>query len=135
MRRRFIILPEQEISFDQGGRLFGGFWQQLKRERRRHIRIEGEPVAVLDYGSMFTRLAYSEIGAEPPGGDLYAVPGFEGYRSGIKLVMNALFFDKSPKRSKWPSAVGIGVGDDEEAANDPTGEAGSYEALARAANS
>jgi hypothetical protein len=30
MRRRFLILPDQESRFDQGGRLFGGFWQTLK---------------------------------------------------------------------------------------------------------
>ncbi|MGD9803444.1 MAG: hypothetical protein AB7E81_17715 [Hyphomicrobiaceae bacterium] len=128
MRRRFIILPDQQVRFNQGGRLFGGFWQQLKRERRSHIRINAEPVVVLDYGSMFTRLAYAVIGKEPPDGDLYAIPGYEGYRSGIKLAMNALLFDKSPRRSKWPKEIGIGVGDDEDAKMDRRGSAAQYEA-------
>ncbi len=126
MRRRFLILPDQESRFDQGGRLFGGFWQTLKSERRRHIRIDGEPVAVLDYGSMFTRLAYAEIGATPPEGDLYAIPGLQGYRSGVKLAMNTLLFDGGPRRS-WPSEVGVGVGDDD-AATDAGSEAASFQA-------
>lgn len=127
LRRRFLVLPGQEVRFDQGGRLFGGFWQTLKSERRRHIRINGEPVVVLDYGSMFTRLAYAEVGARPPKGDLYAIPGLEGYRSGVKMAMNCFLFDGGPRRS-WPSTLGVGVGDDGEAAADPCSVAASFEA-------
>ena len=70
-----MIREGQPERFDQGGRLYGGFWQNLKSCRREHIRIEGEPITVLDYGSMFTRLAYYEVGTVPPEGDLYAIPG------------------------------------------------------------
>ena len=127
LKRRFVLLTYQATRFDQGGRLYGGFWQNLKTERRRHIRINGEPVAVLDYGSMFTRLAYAEVGAVPPGGDLYAIPGLEGYRSGVKLAMNCFLFDGG-RRSSWPNELGIGVGDDVEAAASPTSPAAAFEA-------
>ena len=83
-----MLRPGQDQRFDQSGRLYGGFWQNLKTARRRHIRINGEPVTALDYGSMFTRLAYAELGATPPAGDLYAIPGLEAYRSGVKRAMN-----------------------------------------------
>jgi len=125
-KRRFVILEGQPEGFDQGGRLYGGFWQNLKSDRRQHIRIGGEPVAVLDYGSMFTRLAYFEAGAVPPEGDLYAIPGTEGYRSGIKLAMNCFLFDGG-NRSKWPKELGVGVGTDLDAESDPSNEAASYE--------
>jgi hypothetical protein len=37
-------------SFELGGRLFGGFWQNLKKEeRQRGITINGKPVVTLDY--------------------------------------------------------------------------------------
>jgi hypothetical protein len=126
-KRYFVILEGQPEGFDQGGRLYGGFWQNLKSDRRQHIRIGGEPVAVLDYGSMFTRLAYFEVGAVPPECDLYAIPGAEGYRSGIKLAMNCFLFDGG-NRSKWPTKLRVGVGSDEDAKIDPSGEAASYEA-------
>jgi hypothetical protein len=71
--------------FDLSGRLFGGFWQGLQRERRSGIRIDGEPVATLDYSSMFARLAYASKGVRPPAGDLYAIPGLEGRRDAVKL--------------------------------------------------
>lgn len=125
LRRRFMIFPNQKERFDQGGRLFGGFWQNLKSERRRNIRISGEPIAILDYSSMFTRLAYAEVGAPAPAGDLYAIPGFENYRSGIKFAMNCFLFDGGPRRN-WPTELGIGVGDDLDAKGDS--EAARYEA-------
>jgi hypothetical protein len=34
LRRRFIILANQKPRFDQNGRLFGGFWQNLKAQWR-----------------------------------------------------------------------------------------------------
>lgn len=127
LRRRFMIFPNQKERFDQGGRLFGGFWQNLKSERRRNIRISGEPIAILDYSSMFTRLAYAELGVPAPTDDLYSIPGFENYRSGIKFAMNCFLFDGGP-RGTWPSELGIGVGDDLDAEADSNCEAARYEA-------
>lgn len=115
LRRHFVMLLDQKKPrFDQSGRLFGAFWMNMKADRRKGIRINGEPAATLDYGSMFTRLAYAEIGAVPPEGDLYAIPGFEDYRSGIKMAMNCLLFDKGPRR-RWPTDIGVGVGTDRDA--------------------
>ena len=45
--------------WDHGGRLYGGFWQGLQRELRPGIRIEGQPVALLDYSSMYLQLLYA----------------------------------------------------------------------------
>jgi hypothetical protein len=127
LRRRFVLRPGQDPRFDQSGRLYGGFWQNLKTARRKHIRIKGEPVVVLDFASMFTRLAYAQLGATPPAGDLYAIPGLEGYRSGVKRAMNCFLFDGGTRRS-WPDTFGIGVGNDDDACADPNGVAASFEA-------
>ena len=60
-------------DFQQGGRLYHGFWiSPMKSERRLYdLRIEGEPVAELDFGQMSIRLLYAEAGITPPEGDLY----------------------------------------------------------------
>ena len=48
-------------SYEEGGRLFGGFWQTMPRpDRFKRIRICGEPVALVDYGQLFLRLAYAD---------------------------------------------------------------------------
>jgi hypothetical protein len=103
LRRLFVIHEGDPLGqrFDLSGRLFGGFWQSLQRERRSGIRIDGEPVATLDYSSMFARLAYARKGVQPPAGDLYAIPGLEGYRDAVKLGVNALLFDQQTRR-QWP---------------------------------
>jgi hypothetical protein len=90
--------PAGVERFDLGGRLFGGFWQSLEKPRRRSIRLDGEPVADLDFAAMFLRLAYLEVGeSPPPEGDLYAaVPGLSGWRKGVKIAANAMLFRTSP---------------------------------------
>lgn len=121
MRRHFVLKPEDtEERFDRSGRLFGGFWQNLKRDRRGCIRIDGEEVAVLDYASMFPRLAYASVGAVPPAGDLYAIPGLEGHRKGVKLAVNCLLFDENMNRKSWPDDINLRAGDNGEPAL-PTG--------------
>lgn len=75
---------------DQGGRLYGGFWQAMSAEDRlRDLRLNGEPVASLDFGQCGIRIAYGQVGALLPPGDLYEVPGLEGCREGVKAVLNA----------------------------------------------
>jgi hypothetical protein len=77
LRRCFNLppdAPEEERRFDLGGRLFGGWWGNLAKDRRHAIRIEGEPIADLDFKAMFVRLAHLDAGVTPPGdnADLYA---------------------------------------------------------------
>ena len=49
-------------SFNQGGRLWGGFWMNLpKTERRNGLVIDGEDIVELDYGQMALRLLYGKV--------------------------------------------------------------------------
>lgn len=93
LRDRHVVRYFNNARWDHGGRLFGGFWQTMPSASRVALRIGGEPVAVVDYSAMFPRLLYAMAGLDvPPDADLYAVPGFEGHREGIKKVMAALLF-------------------------------------------
>ncbi|SDR09328.1 hypothetical protein SAMN05519103_00712 [Rhizobiales bacterium GAS113] len=91
------------FEFDKNGRLFGAWWTNLKKHRRQRIRIDGEPAAILDYASMFGRLAYAELGATPPPSDLYDLTGhLDGYdtekhRDAVKKVFNSLLFGQGRK--------------------------------------
>ncbi len=63
--------------FDSGGRLFGGFWQRLrKHERRQGLWINGEKAIELDYGQVGPRTLYGLAGQEPPADDLYHLWGY-----------------------------------------------------------
>ena len=80
-------------SFKAGGRLFGGFWQELKkRERGAGITIESEPVVMLDYAQMGPRILYSLAGATPPDHDAYLIPGLDHHREGVKRLFGSLLF-------------------------------------------
>lgn len=105
-RRLFNGPPDDPLQGN--GRLYGGFWQNLKRGRRSALRINGEETAVADYSSMFVRLAYARLGVTPPAGDLYAVPGLEENRDAVKVLTSTLFFDQR-QRSSWPKDEGLVV--------------------------
>ena len=80
-------------SFERGGRLFGGFWQCMRKEERRDgLLIDGEEAVELDYGQVCPRIVYGLCGSLPSSADLYAIPGFDHRRAGIKKVMNAMLF-------------------------------------------
>lgn len=84
-------------SFQQGGRLFGGFWQPLgKLQRNRGLRINGEGVVTLDFGQMVPRILYSMAGVEPAQEDIYRLLGLESHRAGVKKVFNAILFADKP---------------------------------------
>jgi hypothetical protein len=122
LTRRFTVFDDQEPRFDQVGRLFGGFWMSLKKERRKQIRINGEPVANLDYSTMFTRLAYADLWLPAPEGDLYAIPGLEAHRDCVKLAMNCFLFDETPNRRSWPKDMEFSLETGSDATDDDTSE-------------
>ncbi|KAB7740375.1 hypothetical protein F2P47_07530 [Parvibaculum sedimenti] len=97
MRRMF-----NNGAFNQGGRLFGGFWQGLKKEERASgLLIDDEEVVTIDYRQMSARTLYGLCGATPPA-DCYAVPGYEIHREGWKKLWNAALFN-GPVFSRMPA--------------------------------
>lgn len=103
--RRFTLPPNaRSPRLAYSGRLFGGFWQQMRRTERRHIRVEGQRIGELDYGQMFPRLAYAKVEAAPPEGSPYDLPGTEEFtdeqRRAVKSGFNAFLFKATTMR-KW----------------------------------
>ena len=49
-------------SWSAGGRLYGGFWQNLKKRQRRLLTIDGVPTVELDYGRLHPTLLYAQAG-------------------------------------------------------------------------
>ncbi|MGK9164935.1 hypothetical protein KXR53_01485 [Inquilinus limosus] len=109
LRRRFT-----NASFTSGGRLFGGFWQPMKKAWRRAIRINGEPVVGLDYNGASLRMLYGKAGAAMPDEDPYELgPLAQWPRDAIKKLFASMTFDstlkKNPKATsglrQWPEDV------------------------------
>ncbi|WP_423370161.1 hypothetical protein [Burkholderia sp. LMG 32019] len=75
--------------FDRGGRLFGGFWQDMSKAGRKDLLIDGEPAVELDFSQAGPRILYGLAGVTLDR-DAYAVRGFEGNRDGIKKMFAAM---------------------------------------------
>jgi len=91
-------------SFAKGGRLFGGFWQEIGKEQRgQGLRIADEPVVTLDYRQAAPRALYGLAGETPPA-DCYAVPGYESYREGWKKLLNTVLF-QGPAIARFPQGT------------------------------
>lgn len=106
LTRRFSLLPGQDTArFDQGGRLFGGFWMHLERDRRRRsLYVDGEQAVEVDFDALYPRLACIRAGAPLKGGSaLYDLPGLENHRRGTKLATNALLWQ--PSLTRFPANI------------------------------
>jgi hypothetical protein len=85
LRRKF------KYSWDDGGRLYGGWWQTLPKEERPHLLINGRATVELDYGRLHPTLIYAERGLALDF-DPYQVPGYDGrlLRELGKYALNSL---------------------------------------------
>lgn len=98
---RFLRRYFNNASFEQGGRLSGGFWQRLsKKQCREGLAIDGASVVTLDYDQMVPRIMYRLAGEEMISDDAYAIPGLEDYRDGVKKVFNAMLHSSKPLEMK-----------------------------------
>lgn len=82
--------------FDRGGRFYGPWWQEAKKEYRKYITIGGCPTVELDYSSFHPRILYDQKGIPLPIGDLYELPGYKHQRKVCKILFNSLLNAYSP---------------------------------------
>ncbi|MEE9122017.1 MAG: hypothetical protein V3U56_12135 [Syntrophobacteria bacterium] len=74
-------------SWKLGGRFYGSMVQNLPKELRRYITLNGEPTVEPDYSSMHVRMLYHLRGLETPGGDLYDFGGDKGLNKLVALIV------------------------------------------------
>ena len=80
-------------SWEQGGRFYGGWWQNLPKKLRRHIIIEDETTVEVDFSGIHPAMMFARAGLDVPD-DPYARcmvgNGSDKVRDCIKLTFNAL---------------------------------------------
>lgn len=64
-------------NFERGGRFYamGASFQNMKKELRRQLQINGEPLVEIDYKTLHPALLYADAGATMPA-DCYDLPGW-----------------------------------------------------------
>lgn len=108
-------------SFDQGGRLFGGWWMSVPSELREAITINGQKTVELDYSECHPRMLYHLAGFDGHG-KLYALPEIavleaatgvapDTYRPCVKWLTQVLINGKGrPSAAEKPDNVIIPPG-------------------------
>ncbi len=71
---------EAHPTFDEGGRLFGGWWMHLTEDLRKAITINGKPAVELDYASCHPWMLYHQRHRTVEG-DLYILPEITKYEA------------------------------------------------------
>ena len=77
-------------SFEDGGRFYHGWWQEISKEYRKFITIDGKRTVEVDYSSIHFRILYAEQGIDIGDDDPYIIEGYEDRRDEIKLALNII---------------------------------------------
>ena len=64
--RRFVHRIFGDINLESGGRFYGGWWEDLPRDYRKYILINGKRTVELDYSSMHPQIVYALAGKKMP---------------------------------------------------------------------
>jgi len=91
-RDRTLHRVFNNASFQSHGRLYGGFWINMHRDERWRIRLDGEPLAYVDFKSLNVQLCYARTQKPLPEGDLYEWAETRNNnlkRNTVKAVLNA----------------------------------------------
>ena len=83
-------------SFEQGGRFYGPWWQQIKSRKDNNIRklitINGNATVELDFNAQHIHFLYSKEGLDyyklhSSNSDPYTLDGFEEHRTFVKMII------------------------------------------------
>ena len=77
-------------SFEDGGRFYHGWWQEIPKEFRKNITIDGKRTVEVDYSSIHFRILYAQEGEDIGDDDPYIIEGYEDRRSQIKIALNII---------------------------------------------
>lgn len=105
--RKFIKRVFNNSSWEQGGRFYGGWWQNIPREYRHLIRLTYKDVVECDYSGLHVNMLYAKEGLPMPEGDVYSdIPGHtnsDDFRAFVKQLL--LILVNSDDKEKAREAI------------------------------
>ena len=90
-------------SFNEGGRFYRGWWQNLPKAYRQFITIDSKKVTEYDFSQMSPNMIYDRYNQELGSEDAYSRVAGPEHRKVVKKAFNAMFqasnfLDKKPKK-------------------------------------
>lgn len=87
-RRCRLVRIFNDCSFELGGRFYKGWWQEIPKQFRAFIQIDGYVTVELDYSGIHYAILYAEAGEELPE-DPYQLPNLDPiHREAVKIALN-----------------------------------------------
>ena len=91
LTKRTLVRIFSNNSFEEGGRFYRGWWQNIPSEYRPHITIDGKPTVEHDYSQLNPNMIYSVYNKELGSEDAYSRVAGEEHRDVVKQAFNAMF--------------------------------------------
>jgi len=110
--RRSLSRVFNDICFETGGRFYGGWWQNIPKEYRANIIIDGKPTVEFDYSTIHPTILYFKEGLSPPD---------DAYTQIIKENFNGLGLKTGKLRSMLKSAFNAMLNSKKALSNSPKG--------------
>jgi hypothetical protein len=70
---KFVYRVFNNNDWRQGGRYYGGYWQQISKEDRTHLRLNGKRTIEVDYSGIHIMLLYCRKNINYSGADPYTI--------------------------------------------------------------
>jgi hypothetical protein len=100
---RLYLTRRFKGSWERGGRLYDGYWQNMPKNIRKRLLIDGEATVELDYSRMHPTMIFAEKGL-PLTIDPYDCPGYPGMIEAGKDMFQRLL--NSASKVKWWKEAG-----------------------------
>ena len=98
--RRKLKRMFNNSSFEQGGRFYHGWWQEIPSEYRKYITINGKWTRELDYAGIHIRMMYAMEGEElDDSSDPYELKDYSSHRDEVKQALNTIINAKTKQEA------------------------------------
>jgi hypothetical protein len=89
-------------SFEQGGRFYHGWWQEISSSYRKYITISGKLTEEEDFSGIHIRMMYALEGIEYGSEDTYIIEGYGiKYREEVKKALNTVINAKTREEAVY----------------------------------
>ena len=89
LANRTLYRVFSDTSFERGGRFYGGWWQNIPKEFRTKLLINGKRTVEFDYSGLHPALLYARVRAAIPD-DPYEIGLDSKHRKQVKKAFNAM---------------------------------------------
>ncbi len=91
LTKRTLVRIFSNASFEEGGRFYRGWWQNVPSEYRPYITIDSKATSEHDYSQLNPNMIYSVYNKDLGSEDAYSRVAGEEHRDVVKQAFNAMF--------------------------------------------